>query len=93
MLIHGPVVTIGLLGAMLAPPEEGPMMVIPLGGDAMAGTMDCALADGAAFMGADPLPGSILVHGQREPITDGAWRHNCLVIRAPALVCGTLFYP
>lgn len=93
VLIQGLVVTLALLGAVLAPPKEGPMMVIPLGGEPMAGTMDWALGDGAAFMGAGPLPGSIMVYGKREPLTNNAWRHNSLVIKAPAIFCGTLSYP
>lgn len=90
MLAQGVVVTLALLATILAPPEEGPMMVIPLDGGGMGQTLAWASGDGTAFMGAGPLPGSILVNGKREQVTQSAWRHNSLVIKAPAIFCSSV---
>ena len=90
MLAQGVVVTLALLAALLAPPEEGPMMVIPLNGDGMGRTMDWAVRDGATFAGAGPLPGSVLVYGKSARVTQAAWHHKSLVIKAPAIFCGNL---
>lgn len=90
MLVQGVVVTIALLAAILAPPEEGPMMVIPLDGEGMGQTLSWASGNGAALIGAGPLPGSILVYGRRDQLTQAAWHHNSLVIKAPAIFCGSL---
>jgi len=90
VLVQGVVVALALLAAMLAPPSEGPMMVIPLDGGGMGRAMDWTIRDGAAFLGTGPLPGSILVYGKREQLTAGAWHHNSLVIKAPAIFCGSL---
>lgn len=90
MLVQGAVVTLALLAAILAPPEEGTMMVIPLDGEGMGRTIAWASGDGAALIGAGPLPGSILVYGKREQVTQAAWHHNGLVIKAPAIFCGSL---
>ena len=90
MLAQGVVVMLALLVAILAPPEEGPMMVIPLDGGRMGHTISWASGNGTAFMGAGPLPGSILVDGKRERITQAAGHHNSLVIKAPAIFCGSL---
>jgi hypothetical protein len=93
VLVQGLAVTLALLAAMLAPPDEGPMMVIPLGGDGMGRTLDWASGDGAAFLGAGPLPGSILVYGRREQLMGGAWHHHSLLVKAPAIFCGRISTP
>lgn len=90
LLAQGVVVTLALLAAILAPPVEGPMMVIPLDGGQAGRTMAWASGKEAAFLGTGPLPGSILVYGKREPVTQAAWHHNSLVIKAPAIFCGSL---
>lgn len=90
MLVQGAVVTLALLAAMLAPPEEGPMMVIPLDGEGMGQTISWASGNGAALIGTGPLPSSILVYGKRKQVTEAAWHHNGLVIKAPAIFCGSL---
>jgi hypothetical protein len=42
------------------------------------------------LIGTGPLPGSILVYGKRKQVTEAAWHHNGLVIKAPAIFCGSL---
>ncbi len=82
------------LGAMaLAPPREGPMLVIPLGNTAIGETMGWALPEGVAFLGQGPLPGSILVYAKRERLAAGAWKHTSLLIKAPETFCGEIFDP
>jgi len=66
------------------------MMVVPLSGAGTGETMAWTLDKETAFLGAGPLPGSVLVYGRREAVTDGAWHHQSLVIRAPAIFCGNL---
>ena len=90
LLVQGAVVTLALLAAILAPPEEGPMMVIPLDGGRMAQTMAWASGDGSALLGIGPLPGSVLVYGKRKQVTQAAWQHNSIVVKAPAIFCGSL---
>lgn len=90
MLVQGVAVAVALLAAMLFPPEEGPMLVIPLSGAGTGETMAWTLGKETAFLGAGPLPGSVLVYGRRENVTNGAWHHHSLVIKAPAIFCGNL---
>lgn len=65
-------------------------MVIPLDGEQTGRTMAWASGKGVAFLGNGPLPGSILVYGERDRVTQAAWHHNSLVIKAPAIFCGSL---
>lgn len=90
MLVQGVAVTLALLATILAPPEEGPMMVIPLDGGRIGQTIVWASGNGTALIGAGPLPGSILVNGKRDQVTQAAWHHNSLVIKAPAIFCGSV---
>lgn len=83
-------VVVALLALALAPPREGPMMVIPLGHGAIGQTMEWALPNSAAFLGQGPLPGSILVYAERDRLTDGAWQNGSLLIRAPEIFCGDI---
>ncbi len=79
-----------IVAMTLAPPREGPMMVIPLGPAAVGQTMGWALPKGAAFLGQGPLPGSILVYARRDVLAASAWQHSSLLIKAPEIFCGKI---
>ena len=83
-------VVVAIVALMLAPPREGPMLVIPLGNPAVAQTMGWALPEGAAFLGLGPLPGSILVYAKRDVLTPSAWQNSSLIIKAPEILCGKI---
>lgn len=86
-------VCIAIVVMTLAPPREGPIMVIPLGHSAMGQTMDWALPEGVAFLGQGPLPGSILVYARHDRLADAAWQHASLLIKAPEIFCGEILDP
>ena len=83
-------VAVSIIALALAPPREGPMMVIPLGDAAVAQTMGWALPEGAAFLGLGPVPGSILVYAKRDLLTASAWQNSSLLIKAPEILCGKI---
>ncbi len=83
-------VVVAIAALMLAPPREGPMLVIPLGDAAVAQTMAWALPEGATFLGLGPLPGSILVYARRDMLTSSAWQNSSLLIKAPEILCGKI---
>lgn len=67
------------------PPATGAMLLVPLSADANA-TARASVAAGALILGSGPLPGSMVVVGDRRRI---AARFGWVVITAaPASACG-----
>jgi uncharacterized RDD family membrane protein YckC len=84
--------TIVLAVVLLAafwPPERGAMLLVPIGGS-MAGPANAAMVSGAALLAPGPLPGSLVVRGQRQSLSRAAIGHGILVLSAPTLLCGNL---
>jgi hypothetical protein len=74
---------LAVLALAAVPPASGPMLVVPLGGSATA-----ALIGGARLVGQGPLPGSLVVDGERATLLPHLWRHGALALAAPSFGCG-----
>lgn len=80
----------GAIGtAALWPPEQGAMLLVPLSGR-LAVPANVALDAGAALAAPGPLPGSLVVIGQRAAIAAPALRHGILPLSAPRALCGAV---
>lgn len=79
-------------GAIIAaialwPPQRGPMLMVPLTGH-VASVIDVAMTGGAGLLAAGPLPGSMIVMGDRAAIGRQAFDRGILVLSAPRALCG-----
>ena len=78
----------GLLGLLaLTPPARGPILILSLSGDAGA-PVRVALAHGARLLGPGPLPGSMVVVGERAALSPAARDAGLLLLAAPFAGCG-----
>ncbi|WP_242138350.1 MULTISPECIES: hypothetical protein [unclassified Sphingomonas] len=84
-------VTLGVLALLamaLWPPVSGAMLLVPLM-QGNAGTLvTLARSSGAMLVGTGPLPGSLVVLGDRARITRKLRAWNVLLIAAPSSGCG-----
>lgn len=89
VVLQAAAVAVAPLVLALWPPVSGPMMLVPLAGDTGAVTR-AALAGGARLLGSGPLPGSLVVMGDRAGIARrlGGW--DVVITAAPPAGCGTL---
>lgn len=72
----------------LTPPQDGPMMLISTTGMPQGEILNLALRTGAAPLAAGPIPGSIIVRGERGPIARAAVPAGVLVLAASDILCG-----
>lgn len=77
--------TLALLAVAFAPPAQGRMLLVPLDGEpvrvaALGGMSVTPLLAG-------PLPGSVVVEGERGPML-AWWSQGVLVLAAPEAICG-----
>ncbi|MBO9714978.1 MAG: hypothetical protein J7495_18850 [Sphingomonas sp.] len=75
----------GLVLLALWPPVRGAMIVVPLSGQAADAVL--ALEGGARLLGEGPLPGSLVVTGNRVKLA-AALKGRALLLAAPAMLCG-----
>jgi hypothetical protein len=90
------VLFLGLVASIaLAPPVSGPMLLVPLhvGPDASVAALNTALSHGASLLSAGPLPGSLVIRGERERVLPALLAGGTLVIAAAPLICGDLSLP
>ncbi len=80
-------VVVGLLALALVPPEEGTMLLIPLG-VGLGGAINLALAGDARLVGTGRLPGSVMIHGRRSSLSGAMLRAGVLMIAATPPLCG-----
>jgi hypothetical protein len=76
---------LALLAVAFAPPAQGRMLLVPLDGEpvrvaALGGMRVTPLLAG-------PLPGSLVVEGERGPMS-ALWSQGVLVLAAPEAICG-----
>lgn len=82
-----------MLALALWPPVSGKLLLVPIaGGDANA-MARIARSGGAALIGAGPLPGSLVVVGDRAAVVAHLPLFTALVMAAPAAACGTAAAP
>lgn len=80
----GGVVLLFLLIA-LAPPPRGPMVLAPLRGQRLAALINFAGARGATVLGRGPLPGSLVIDGERRRLWSPARASAMLLLAAPGV--------
>ncbi|MDO6415650.1 hypothetical protein Q4F19_14765 [Sphingomonas sp. BIUV-7] len=71
-----------------APPASGRMMLVPLSAEAAHGMVAMAIDRGASLVGSGPLPGSLVVDGDRAALLGALVRHGVALLAAPAAGCG-----
>lgn len=76
---------LALFAVAFAPPAQGRMLLVPLTGEPVSVATVTSLR--AAPLLAGPLPGSLVVEGDREPLS-GLWSQGVLVLAAPEAICG-----
>jgi hypothetical protein len=76
------VATLLVLLLVVVPPARGPMLVVALG-DGTAAT----LTAGTRLVAAGPLPGSLIVDGERATLLPHLMRHGAIAIAARAPGC------
>jgi len=74
-----------LLAVAFAPPAQGRMLLVPLNGEPVAVATINRLR--ATPLLAGPLPGSVVVEGDRMSLS-ALWSKGVLVLAAPEAVCG-----
>lgn len=77
----------GVGGVLLAPPANGQMMLLPLTPAAARALPALGLRDGRDLIATGPLPGSLLVEGQRPSFAAFLFRHATLVLASPPGGC------
>lgn len=76
-----------LFGLAAIPPARGAMLVVPLAGS-QAEAATIAIDAGAAIVGPGPLPGSLIVAGDRRALWPIARHRHALLTAASAAGCG-----
>lgn len=79
----------GLVLLALWPPASGRMLLVPVTAAARHGLVTAAVGRGARLVARGPIPGSMIVSGQRGLLMGALVRHGILAMVAPAGGCGT----
>jgi hypothetical protein len=85
-------VQLGAVGVALAvvafaPAAAGPMLLVPAAGSTGAAA-SLAIANGARLVAAGPLPGSVIVWGERSALLPAMLGAGILVVTADPATCG-----
>lgn len=80
-------VATGLTAAVIAPPANGVMMLVPV--TASTGSaLNLAMDRHARFLGAGPIPGSLIVEGRRDALWPAMLGSGTMLLAARADWCG-----
>ena len=82
------VVMIALAIMALRPPDRGAMLLVPLWGGRLADSINLARDADAGLLARGPLPGSIIVLGDRRRLDLVLAGRSFVVLAAPATGCG-----
>jgi hypothetical protein len=74
-------------GLLLAPPAEGPMMLVPLTPGAARALPALAFDGDAKLISTGPLPGSLVVYAHRATLAGRLLRHATLTLSSPLTGC------
>ena len=77
-----------MLGAVMAPPASGSLMLVPLDPGNRPALLKQALENGALLEGAGPLPGSYVVRARRDALFLPMLGRGVLVLAARPVLCG-----
>jgi len=78
-----------LAALALYPPASGRMILVPVWPGAAAHLAASVIDRGGLLVDGGPLPGSLVVSGERSVIAPFMLAHGVLVLAAPAAGCGT----
>lgn len=87
MIAQTLVVGLVMLGAVVAPPASGSILLVPLHGSGGA-VLEDALARGARLEGPGPVAGSFVVRADRDRIAPAMLAGGVLMLAARPLLCG-----
>lgn len=80
---------VGIVGTLVAaPPASGRIMLVPLTAEAAHGMVATAIGQGASLAGRGPLPGSVIVNGDRAVLLKALVRQGVALLAAPVTGCG-----
>lgn len=71
-----------------APPTKGAYLLLAF--DAHAQVARIAIDHDALLLGPGPVPGSLIVFGERSRLFMPAWRAGIVMLAAPSAVCGKI---
>lgn len=74
----------------LSPPTHGAMLLVPIGNMSESEMFGLTLAAGALPVARGPLPGSLVLSGDRAEVARAADGYPTLLIAAPYGGCGTI---
>ena len=77
-----------LVAIDLAPPTSGPILLLSASGMQQGRLVDLATESGALPLGSGPLPGSIVVQGERSALAKAALPAGVLVLAGSSRLCG-----
>lgn len=77
---------LALLVVAFTPPAQGRMLLVPLDGQPVSRSAVEQLR--ATFLAPGPLPGSLVVDGNRD-LLSALWARRVLVLAAPAALCAS----
>ena len=73
---------------MLAPPADGPILIVSLSREAPGDIARWAIAQDVRLLGVGPLPNSMVVVGSRSALFEAAIRHGGLLMTGAFAGCG-----
>lgn len=73
--------------AAVTPPREGAMLIVPLIPARQAEVIDWIARADAGLIGTGPVPGSLIVIGNRAAIVRETWRHGAITLAARPQTC------
>lgn len=77
----------GLAAAGLAPPERGSLLAVPLGNASAAEIINVALAQGAGIEGRGPWGDTVVLWGERDPLSAALRAHGVVLLAASPELC------
>lgn len=83
-------VVLGSALCLAGPPARGAMLLVPTTGEAARALVPLAVDQDAALVGSGPLPGSMVVAGERVRLLRPMLRAGVLVFAAPPAGCREL---
>lgn len=87
LLLQVALVGVGLTASIVAPPANGVMMLVPV--TASTGSaLNMAMDHDARFLGAGPIPGSLIVEGRRDALWPAMLASGTMLLAARADWCG-----
>ncbi len=86
--LQGATAMLALVAFTMWPPSSGAMLLVPLASGSLDSVAKIALAGGATLLGAGPLPGSLVVVGNRSRIFQQIRAWDVVLMAAPPAGCG-----